>query len=523
MKSISKVLLSVVCCLYCFTAHSQTVRWQEKPQWDTIEMLNNQLLRVGQSGKWGVIGLDGSQIVPCDNSIITDICEGRFLVLNEKGKIISLRSEEGNSFPIERDWFVDINFPYFSNNRLAVHDSQGRWGFLNISGKIAIEPNNDFICAFPFFYDLSAVQYNDKEKSWGYIYLDGSPLKYENSKISNGYKDIKFASSYTNIEGTPAALVRLKETLYMIDQYGNILNQVLPKKGLPINILKLTPDIPVSSGDISFVFNAYGEITSLKKENKEYVKSSLRKTKEFMFPIVDNITIDNEQRIIVGELTISPQFQEIVPLSSSHILVKKEGKWGLLNIDRNQDAVKIDERPINRRRNIEFSIINGNDKTKAFYIDASGERKYLDIAESKISVPITLIGKEKKVTVGLEIDNILLEPTMLSANISYSNNSTLNTALSQNNSKRTIIKTKTEKINDGSAAVFSLETTRDDYKSLIVEINGISQKWGNSKLVTHRSSAISFRGRKDVSISVKVKDGSGKIVARRIVSIYCKN
>ena len=498
MKSISKVILSVVCCLYCFTTHSQTVRWQEKPQWDSIEMLNNQLLRVEQSSKWGVIGLDGSQIVPCDNSIITDICEGRFLVLNEKGKIISLRSEEGNSFPIERDWFVDINFPFFSNNRLAVHDSQGRWGFLNKSGKIAIELNNDYICAFPFFYDLAAVQYNDKEKSWGYIYLDGSPLKYENSKISNGYKDIKFASSYTNIEDTPAALVRLKETLYMIDQYGNILNQVLPKKGLPINILKLTPDIPVSSGDISFVFNAFGEITSLKKENKEYVS--------------------------FGELTISPQFQEIVPLSSSHILVKKEGKWGLLNVDRNQDAIKIDEKPINRRRTIEFPIINGNDKTKAFYIDALGERKYLDIAESKISVPITLIGKDKKIIVGLEIDNVLLEPTMLSANNSYSNNFTLNSVPSQNDSKGTIsIKTKTEKINDGSAAVFSLETTRDDYKSLIVEINGISQKWGNSKLVTHRSSAISFRGRKEVSISVKVKDGSGKIVKRRNVSIYCKN
>ena len=72
MKSISKVILSFVCCLYCFTAHSQTVRWQEKPQWDTIEMLNNQLLRVEQSGKWGVIGLDGYQIVPCDNSIITE-------------------------------------------------------------------------------------------------------------------------------------------------------------------------------------------------------------------------------------------------------------------------------------------------------------------------------------------------------------------------------------------------------------------------------------------------------------------
>ncbi len=516
MKNISKVILSVVCCLYCITAHAQTVRWQEKPLWDTIEMLNNQLLRVEQSGKWGVIGIDGSQIVPCDNSIITDICEGRFLVLNEKGKIISLRSEEGNSFPIERDWFVDINFPYFSNNRLAVHDSQGRWGFLNKSGKVAIEPNNDFICAFPFFYDLSAVQYNDKEKSWGYIYLDGSPLKYENSKISNGYKDIKFASSYTNIEGTPAALVRLKETLYMIDQYGNIMDQVLPKKGLPINILKLTPDIPVSSGDISFVFNTFGEITSLKKNNKEYIKSPFKKTNSFVFPLVDNITIDKEQRINIGELTISPQFQEIVPLSSSHLLVKKEGKWGLLNVDRNQDAVKIDEKPINRRKNnksIEFTIINGNDKTKAFYIDALGERKYLDIAESKISVPITLIGKDKKIIVGLEIDNVLLEPTMLSANVP-----------SQNDSKGTIsIKTKTEKINDGSAAVFSLETTRDDYKSLIVEINGISQKWGNSKLVTHRSSAISFRGRKEVSISVKVKDSSGKIVKRRNVSIYCKN
>ena len=195
----------------------------------------------------------------------------------------------------------------------------------------------------------------------------------------------------------------------------------------------------------------------------------------------------------------------------------------MLNVDRNQDAVKIDEKPINRDRNIEFSIINGNDKTKAFYVDALGERKYLDIAEGKITVPTTIIGKDKNLLVGLEIDNVFLEPTTLSAINSYSKNSTFNPTPPQNNKGKTSISIKTEKINDGSAAVFSLETTRDDYKSLIVDIDGNSQEWGKSKLVTHRSSAISFRGRKEVKISVKVKDRLGRIVAKRNVSIYRKN
>lgn len=532
MKKLNRIILSVICCLNCFFTYSQTVRWQEAPKWDTVEMFGDQLLRVELSGKWGVVGLDGTQIVPCVNAIITDICDGRFLALNDKGKIISLWSEEGNPFPIATDWFVDLNYPYYSNNRLAVHDSQGRWGFLNNAGKIVIEPSNEFIFTFPFFHDLAAVQYNDKEKSWGYIYADGSPLKYESSKISNGYKDITFASSYTKIGDSPNALIRLKERLYMIDQYGNITNQIIPKKGLPINVLKLTPGVPVSSDNISFIFNEFGEITSLKKSNHEYVVLSNRKTKESIYPTVDNITIDSVERIIIDELIISPQFQEIIPLSENQILVKKEEHWGILFVDRKQDVIKIKQEIINynrsrkKTRNIDLLIINGNDKTKVYRINSNGEKEYLEISEDRVTIPISLIAKDTALLVGLETDGVVLDPITIPTNqLSFATTSPASTKNSKEGIN-VILTERTKYIDDNNKAVFLLDIKRNDYNKLIMEIS-VNGNVRRSKVTNNKqicaSNDIKFNGKKEVKVNVKVKDGEGQIVCNKDFKVFHKN
>ena len=502
--------------MFVQTSSSQCVRWQEEPKWDSTRMLGSKLLCVEQSGKWGVVSFDGTQIIPCDYAKITELREGRFLVVNENNKIISLHNENGNSFPINKDCFVDNYSPYFFNNRLAIHDSQNHWGYLDKSGKIVIELNNEFAYACPFSNNLAAVQYNDKNKSWGYIYSDGSPLKYENSKISNGYKDISFASSFTEIDGSPVALIRLYGTLFMIDQYGNILSHILPKKGVPINVLHITPNVPVSSGIYTFVFNEKGEISSLKKSSEEYNNKNIT-TIQSAFPTIETVLIDNDEIINVGKIKISSQFQDVIPLTTNYILVKKEGKWGILFVDSNLEMPNlIIESQSNHqayRKTILLRITNTTDKTKIYAFDTTGNRHNIDIIDGKVSIPTEFVNKEKKMRLCFEIDGILLEPYDFSVNIpeKKTNNP------SPNNDKKLI---KVELISSKKMAVFKIQVNRNDWKDCRIIINnGERQRVYSKGEEIYKSGILNFNNRSTLNIPVKIEDASGRIIYNRLFEV----
>lgn len=506
----NKILLSFFTCFFFNnTTFPQTVCWKERPKWDSVEMLGSKLLRVEQSGKWGVIRLDGSKIVPCEYAEITNMREGKCLVLNDNGRIVSLLDDEGNSFPIDRIWFVDRHFPYYSNNRLAVYDPQGHWGFLDQSGKVVIEPNNGFLRAYPFFYELAAVQYSDL--SWGFIYSNGNPLTYEKSKFRDGYKRINFVSSYTKIEGIPVALIRLNETMYMIDQYGNSSSQFFPKKGLPLNIKTLTPDVPISSDDVSFIFNEYWEIKSIVNDNKEYLGTTCVGLQEFDFPTIDNVTIDSDRRIVVGEMKICPQFQEIVPLPSNIILVKKEGKWGLITFDLEQkmSTISFEKVSFNRsnqssKRNIECTLSNTTEKTKAYIIDESDNKNVIDVVDGRFSVPANYINKDNIIRVGLVIDSIYLEPSNLPI-------STSSLQKPDNNlSKKERIKVKL--INAERFASFEISSNRSDWDKCWIIINNGNKQHAKMNGTRYVSGELNFNGQNKLNIPIKILDGSGHII-----------
>ena len=78
-------------------ALAQTVTWKCSPCWESAEVFGDDMLKVKQSGKWGVVSFAQSEIVPCEYTWITDICEEHFLILDENNKIISLRDSKCNT------------------------------------------------------------------------------------------------------------------------------------------------------------------------------------------------------------------------------------------------------------------------------------------------------------------------------------------------------------------------------------------------------------------------------------------
>jgi hypothetical protein len=298
------------------------------------------------------------------------------------------------------------------------------------------------------------------------------------------------------------------------------------KKPVPIKILNISPGIPILSGNYSFVFNEVGEIVSLKKDYFEYTSPIKSRSEMIGYPIINSITIDSENRIIVDELKISSQFQEIIPLSSYIILVKKEDKWGLLSINRDEEAIRIDnERQKNSRmkkntkRSIEFVLVNGNEKTKAYCVDAEGSRKYLEIIENRISVPMSFV-KDNKVTIGLEIDEILLEPITFSTNIISSSPIGTYSPSSPIAKEDINVELETKTIGDGKRAVFYLKTKRSDYQKLKVLIGESEYRVSNKE--QRFSAQISFNGKKEVKVNVIVKHITGKTLKIKQFSVYRK-
>jgi hypothetical protein len=130
---------------------------------------------VRQNDKWGYINREGKTVIPFRQVYSADRFNEGIAVLNyenrsskyinQKGKIIRLVDEENH--PQER-------LPRHSfNNGLALISAQGRWGYMDRTGKVVIKPQ--YRQAKDFSEGFAVV--NDKD-SGGNFYIDktGKPI-----------------------------------------------------------------------------------------------------------------------------------------------------------------------------------------------------------------------------------------------------------------------------------------------------------------------------------------------------------
>lgn len=421
MNKMNKVFLFLLCLTMSETIVSQTVNWKTSPCWDSVDILCHNMLRVEKSGKWGIVSFSGAQLFPFENAKITDICEGRFLLLGENNRIIFIVDENGNLFPLKDkkgklladDLFVDPAWPFFSEGMLAVRNSEGKWGFLNTSGQLVIKCEN--LKAYPFRYGQAAVKIN--KYNWGYIDKGGHALPKDRGL---GTSQREFISSYTKIGMRPMSIVCTKEKMRLIDVAGNIQDDIVPKDGISYTYLSENDStITYSIDDFSIVFNNRGEISEIRVDKKHYhcePKEYPQKSNMSFSPA--GVKFDQKGRIQIDSLIICPQFQEVIPLTNDIILVKKENKWGMLEINRNNETVKFNlSKPFLKRQttDLEFGLSTTNkmEKMKAYICEQDG-LTFFDITDGKFTVPIKHLDKNNQITIGLEENGVLLEPVVLS-------------------------------------------------------------------------------------------------------------
>jgi hypothetical protein len=421
MKRFNRIGLILVFWAYAGTVYSQSVSWKQQPCYDAVEMFGNHLLKVEQSGKWGLVNFDGDILLPCNYTRLTDICDGRFLVLDGNNKVLLLGDSAGSTIKVEGDWFVDNAWPYYSNGLLVVRNSQELWGYMDKSGKVGKAKYQN---AFPFFFGFASVC---KNNIWHII-----NTKEETFAVTNGSfreKNFSFASSFTKIEeNSPEAMVLISDKVYFVDVYGNVTGDIVSVEGVELSSLESKNLFKCIDGNafVEIGVNPIVEMTSVKKGSTEYrcYNSSVEKP---FFPIVREIGVENDGTIKVGELLIMPQFQEVIALAADRMLVKKDDKWSLLKFDLNEPAVGI---ILNESLNQEFShnapipfqLKGKREGVRAYTIDDSGKMAFWDIdpESGNFYVPMNHLNEEGEavVVIGLRVDNVLLNPAIFTRKVS---------------------------------------------------------------------------------------------------------
>ncbi len=137
------------------------------PVWRSIDQFNSLgLAMVSQNYKYGYINTQGEVIISCEwdeVSAFSDfLCIVRlnssFGLVNSQGSIVSNTQWKriGDSYIMDA--------PSFSDEKIKVQDSKGKWGFIDKNGQIVIQPQ--YTAVRSFHEGLVAVQDGDK---WKYI------------------------------------------------------------------------------------------------------------------------------------------------------------------------------------------------------------------------------------------------------------------------------------------------------------------------------------------------------------------
>lgn len=132
-----RILIATLILLLPVCASAQIGHWKVAPEYDSITTISPELYRVEKSGLYGLLGKDGKTIVPCQYEIKQDVVENRCLLLSSNHRLKAIYDSNGNpikQFDDREIWYVDPDYPYYSDGVIAVSDNTGRWTYMDRTG-----------------------------------------------------------------------------------------------------------------------------------------------------------------------------------------------------------------------------------------------------------------------------------------------------------------------------------------------------------------------------------------------------
>lgn len=152
----------MVCAL---SVDAQIMKWVCRPQYEQIQVLNENLYMVGQDGKWGIMDINGKLLHEIAYDDVTPFQNDRALLLkkgadgyNEISAIISSDGQLVKSLN-GLGYMASFEYPYYKEGLMVYVTNvkgQFRFGYLDINGNVAIPA--DYYYAAPFFDGLAVVR-----------------------------------------------------------------------------------------------------------------------------------------------------------------------------------------------------------------------------------------------------------------------------------------------------------------------------------------------------------------------------
>ena len=284
-------------------AHAQTIKWMVAPKYVSITHFSNDIFKcTDQNGKVQLIDWNGKLLLPENEAdAVTDYADGYAIVLQGE-KILGFLAEAipHNYHAVDGNYRI-TEYPFFSEGLLVVSDGNGKLGYMDTDGRIAIACKYEK--ARPFrkgrasvepakkevFYINPQGKTNNPDSFHGGVLTKGSSFNENGEAVVANYKDYA-------IIGTNMKVVRR---------------------------IDYTLDLPVRSCDF-----AYSEgVGECPKENM------------FVLDPNPNITTYSKEGAYgyrwdndLDGIQIPAQFSEAKDFYNDRAIVAKGGKYGILEL-----------------------------------------------------------------------------------------------------------------------------------------------------------------------------------------------
>ena len=312
-----KIIVLVLFCLVLFsTGQAQTVYWKLKPKYQELTPFSETLFKAKEYDAMSIINANGEELFRADS--ITFITNGYALGLKESDGqylIAHILDANGNVTDVNQEYYV-TEYPFFSEDKLAVANKKGKIGFINPSGKQVIP--FDYVIAHPFREGYASVSKAKK----GVAGFGASIIK----KVTGSSKVSTGPSMYIDNKGVAMKLQSEISSPILATSFRN--GEALVQ----------------CDDDKSFVINRQGKIVrtiselDLKLDDyfsvSDHVPQRANIPYEPMYNSVYSVfNKGNLKGYMQGGSMLCPaQFEEAYGFASGYAVVKKGGKYGLLQL-----------------------------------------------------------------------------------------------------------------------------------------------------------------------------------------------
>lgn len=332
-----RILIATLSLMLPVCASAQIGHWKVAPEYSSITKISPELYRVEKSGLYGLLSKDGKTIVPCQYEIQQDVVENRCLILSSNHRLKAIYDGNGNpikQFEDKEVWYVDSDYPYYSDGVIAVSDNTGRWAYMDRTG-ILSSKKPEFRSASPYFYGYAVVRYKDGS----YMHINKRGVV---SKLDSQFKDnfLVFASSFTpedkSVDESTSNVVSLivdsKNNVFLRDRSGMKVESLGEVKDWDKAARKMTTDRFI------ILFEPNKQIRSITALGDGPEKVYNHSVLDFYKPNVSTLacekTTSGYRIVSEGREILPAQFTAPVTIvSGSDFIAARDGKYGVVTID----------------------------------------------------------------------------------------------------------------------------------------------------------------------------------------------